>query len=154
VGKGYADPFLGAVEGNAVNHSLVYRRIDARLLLGLVVVLLGACQGAGEPEAEVAEAKTSQAAGTQPVAAKPSAAKLTRDQRVAALRKSLARPLSRSLEGLNIETLPNGKRAVHLDGRFGHATMLRIKPDGTRERGCFDNAEHAVEFATRGEAQP
>jgi hypothetical protein len=32
--------------------------------------------------------------------------------------------------------------------------MLRIKPDGTRERGCFDNVERAVEFATRDEAQP
>jgi hypothetical protein len=78
---------------------------------------------------------------------------MTRDQRVAALRKSLARPLSRSLEGLKVETLPNGKRAVHLEGRFGHATILRLKPDGTRERGCFDDAEHAVEFATRDEAQ-
>lgn len=79
---------------------------------------------------------------------------ITREQRVAALRKSLARPLSRSVDGLNIETLPNGKRAVHLEGGFGHATVLRINPDGTRERGCFDNAEHAVEFAAGGEAQP
>jgi hypothetical protein len=55
---------------------------------------------------------------------------------------------------LTIETLPNGKQGVHLQGRFGHATMLRIKPDGTRERGCFDNVERAVEFATRDEAQP
>lgn len=87
-------------------------------------------------------------------AAKAGSVQITREQRVAALRSSLARPLSRSPEGLNVETLPNGKRAVHLDGRFSHATILRIRPDGTRERGCFDNAEHAVEFATGDEVQP
>ena len=145
---------LGAVEGNVVNYRLVCRRIGARLLLGVVAVVLVACQGPSEPESEAANVEASRAPGTLPPATKASSVKVTRDQRVAALRKSLARPLSRSLEGLHVDELPNGKRAVHLEGRFGHATILRMKPDGTRERGCFDNAEHAVEFATHDEVQP
>jgi hypothetical protein len=145
---------LGAVEGNVVNHPSVCGRIGVCLSLSVVAVVLGACQGPSEPASEAARGDASRAPSTQRPAAKTGAVQLTRDQRVAALRKSLARPLSRSVEGLNVETLPNGKRAVHLDGRFGHATILRIKPDGTRERGCFDDAEHAVEFATRDEVQP
>jgi len=145
---------LGAVEGNVVNHLSVCGYSNARLLLGVVAVLLGACQAPSEPGSEAANAETSRSPRTQPKAATVAAVKLTRDERIAALRKSLARPLSRSLEGLKIETLPNGKRAVHLDGRFGHVTILRIKPDGTRERGCFDNTERAVEFATSNQSQP
>jgi hypothetical protein len=150
----YAACLLGAVEGNVVNHHIVCRRIDAYLLLGVFAVLLGACQGPSEPGSEAGEAETSRAPGSQRAVAKAGGVPITREQRVAGLRKSLARPLSRSLEGLNAETLPNGKHGVRLQGRFGHATMLRIKPDGTRERGCFDNVEHAVEFATRDEGQP
>lgn len=134
-----------------VNYLMVSRRSSARTLLGVVAVVLGACQGPSEPDSEAA---ASSASTTQQLATNAGQVQATREQRVAALRKTLARPLSRSPEGLNIETLPNGRHAVHLDGRFGHATILRIKPDGTRERGCFDNAERAVEFATRDEAQP
>ncbi len=137
-----------------VKRIYVCRRIDARLLLGVVAVVLGACQGPSEPGSEAAEVGASRVPGQPQPAANVGTLQSTREQRVAALRRSLARPLSRSVEGLNIETLPNGKRAVHLEGRFGHATILRINPDGTRERGCFDNAEHAVEFATRDEGQP
>lgn len=137
-----------------VNSRVVFGRINACLLLGAVAAVLGACQGPIEPGPEAAEGKTSRVPGTRAPAAKVGAVQLTRDQRVAALRKSLARPLSRSLDGLDVETLSNGKHGVHLQGRFGHATMLRIKPDGTRERGCFDNVEHAVEFATRDDGQP
>ena len=137
-----------------VNHRVVHRRLDCCRLLGVVAVLLGACQGPSEPGSEAAEREPSRALGTARPVAKAAALQITRDQRVAALRKSLAQPLSRSLEGLNVETLPNGKHGVHLQGRFGHATMLRIKPDGTRERGCFDNVERAVQFATRDEGQP
>jgi len=135
-----------------VNYPFLSRRIRAGLL-GVVAVLLGACQGPGEPGSSAAEAETGPAAGPQ-LPAKAGPVEITREQRVAALRKALARPLSRSIEGLNVETLSNGKSAVHLEGRFGHATMLRINPDGTREHGCFDNAERAVEFATRSGAQP
>jgi len=136
-----------------VKHLIVRGRIDARLLLGVVAVLLGACQGPSEPGSPAAtDAETSRAPRPQRQAA--AAVKLTRDERIAALRKSLARPLSHSLDGLKIETLPNGRRAVHLDGRFGQVTILRINPDGTRERGCFDNAERAVAFATRNQSQP
>lgn len=151
--KRYARRLLGAVEGNVANHRVVWWRVDF-CLLGVVGVLLGACQGPSEPGAEAGAGETRRQPETQRPVAKPGAIPITRDQRVAALRSSLARPLSRSLDGLNVETLPNGKHGVHLQGRFGHATMLRIKPDGTRERGCFDNVEHAVQFATRNEAQP
>jgi len=120
--------------------------------LAVVAVLLGACEGPSGSSSEAAEAEASRTPAKRPAAA--AALLSTRDQRVAALRKSLSRPLSRSIEGLKVEALPNGKSAVHLEGRFGHATMLRINPDGTRERGCFDDAERAIEFATRGEAKP
>lgn len=134
-----------------VNHRVVWRRIDL-CLVGVVAVLLGACQGPSESGLETGAAEARRPPGMPRPAAKPVADQVTRDQRVAALRQSLGRSLSRSLEGLNVDTLPNGKHGVQLQGRFGHATMLRIRPDGTRERGCFDNVEHAVEFATR-EAQ-
>lgn len=150
----YARCVLGAVEGYVVNNHLVFRRVGVCLSLGVLGVLLGACQGPSEPGPQATEAEASRATATPRPAANAESVKMTRDQRVAALRKTLARPLSRSPEGLNVETLPNGKRAVHLDGRFSHATILRIKPDGTREHGCFDDADHAVEFATGDEARP
>ncbi|MES1186274.1 MAG: hypothetical protein ABUL60_20855 [Myxococcales bacterium] len=149
----YGESLLGAVEGSVVNHRVLRRRIDLCWSLGVIAVLLGACQGPSEPGSKATEAETSPAPTTQRLAPNAGVVPITRDQRITALRKSLARPLSRSLEGLNVETLPNGKHGVHLQGRFGHATMLRIKPDGTREHGCFDNVERAVEFATRDEAQ-
>lgn len=136
-----------------VNHR-VCGRVDARWLLGVVAVVLGACQGSSEPESEAVEASASHAPAAAPPATKADVVQLTREQRIAALRKSLARPLSRSVEGLSTQTLSNGKHAVHLEGRFGHATIVRINPDGTRERGCFDNAEHAIEFATGAGVQP
>lgn len=136
-----------------VNYRSVCRRIGACLSLSVLGVVLGACQGPSEPESEAAGAETSRALETPRRAPSAGAVQATLEQRVAALRKSLARPLSRSLDGLKVATSPNGKRAVHLEGRFGHATILRINPDGTRERGCFDNAEHAVEFATRDEVE-
>lgn len=149
----YGESLLGAVEGSVVNHRVVWRRIDLCWSLGVIAVLLGACQGPSEPGSKTTEGETSPAPTTQRLAPNAGVVPITRAQRVAALRESLAQPLSRSVEGLTIETLPNGKQGVHLQGRFGHATMLRIKPDGTRERGCFDNVERAVEFATRDEAQ-
>jgi hypothetical protein len=144
---------LGAEEGNVDNRRFVRGRVDACLLVGVVAVALSGCQGPSEPGPEVAESKAEREPAVQRPVAQSGAVQVTREQRVAALRQALARPLSHSVEGLAVETLPNGKRAVHLDGRFGHAMMVRIKPDGTRERGCFDNAEHAVEFATREEEQ-
>jgi hypothetical protein len=142
------------VEGNVVNHPFVCSRVEARLVLGLAAVLLGACQGPSEPTSETVEVEASRAPGIPTPASKVGAVQTTRAERVAALRKALERPLSRSFEGLKVETLASGQRTVHLEGRFGHATLLRIKPDGTRERGCFDDAEHAVEFATRDDGQP
>jgi hypothetical protein len=142
---------LGAEEGNVDNRSFVRGRIDAGLLVGVMAVVLSGCQGSSERGAEVREFKADGESTPQRPGAQVGAGPVTREQRVAALRQALARPLSHSVEGLDVKTLPNGKRAVHLGGRFGHAMMLRINPDGTREHGCFDSAEHAVEFATREE---
>ncbi len=58
--------------------------------------------------------------------------------------------LNRSQKDLEVKTLANGRKSISLDGRFGHATVLRVNPDGTRERGCFDKAEPAIKFMTRG----
>ena len=133
----YAGSFLGAVEGNVVKHSFVCRCVRARLSLGVVAVLLGACQGPSEAGLKAAEAETTGVPAASP-AVKVGDAQLTREQRVAALRKSLSRPLSRSLEGLNVDTLPNGRHAVHLDGRFGHV--------GDRVAGHGRTRSREIEF--------
>jgi hypothetical protein len=63
----------------------------------------------------------------------------------------LARALTRSTEGLQVFQLTNGGTGVHLDGRFQHALMVRVKPDGSLETVCT-NHSHTAEKFLRGES--
>jgi hypothetical protein len=129
------------------------RRVGAGVLVCSASWTALACEGT-EPSARESAAVTAAPAPAQ--APKPpvgGVVELTREQRVAALKKVLEPRLSRSREGLESETLGNGKQGVHLHGRFGHATVLRVNPDGSRERGCFDDVARAVDFATAEEAE-
>jgi hypothetical protein len=77
----------------------------------------------------------------------------TREQRVEALRRVLEPRLNRSSADLHSDELPGGRRGIKLQGRFGHATMARRRPDGALETGCFDDSEKAMRFATELDAQ-
>ena len=52
---------------------------------------------------------------------------------------------NRSVEGLVVEKTSRGARA-HLHGRFQHALVLRIAPDGSVSMECVDTAERAAEL--------
>jgi hypothetical protein len=70
----------------------------------------------------------------------------------------LSKALTRSTEGLRVFELANGGKGVHLDGRFQHVLMVRVKPDGSLETVCT-NHSHAAEKFLRGtsdgaDAQP
>lgn len=58
----------------------------------------------------------------------------------------LAKALNRSAEGLRVFELENGGKGVHLDGRFLHALMVRVKPDGSLETVCTNHPHEAEVF--------
>lgn len=55
-------------------------------------------------------------------------------------------PDNQSVEGLEIEELPQGAIKADLQGRFRHALVLRIAPDGSRSIECIDSAEREAEL--------
>jgi hypothetical protein len=61
----------------------------------------------------------------------------------------LTKALTHSTEGLQVFDLANGGKGVHLDGRFQHVLMVRVKPDGSLETVCT-NHSHAAEKFLRG----
>ena len=62
------------------------------------------------------------------------------------LSEALARALTRSTEGMQVFELENGGKGVHLGGRFQHAYMVRIRPDGTLETYCTEHSHEAEAF--------
>jgi len=63
-----------------------------------------------------------------------------------ALSESLARALSRSVDGLEVFDLDSGGKGVHLGGRFQHVMTIKVKADGSLELGCVDSAVKAREI--------
>jgi hypothetical protein len=64
----------------------------------------------------------------------------------------LAKALSRSTGGLQVFELANGGTGVHLDGRFQHALMVRVKADGSLETVCTCHTSAAEDFLHAGSA--
>ena len=62
------------------------------------------------------------------------------------LSASLAKALTRSTEGLRVFDVSSGGKGVHLDGRFQHALMVRVKPDGSMETVCTSHSHAAEKF--------
>ena len=62
------------------------------------------------------------------------------------LSAALAKALSRSTEGLRVFELSNGGMGVHLDGRFQHVLMVRMRPDGSLETVCTSHSREAESF--------
>jgi hypothetical protein len=62
----------------------------------------------------------------------------------------VARALIRSTEGLQVFKLENGGKGVHLDGRYKHAFMVRVRPDGSLETLCTDHSHGAEAFLKAG----
>ena len=58
----------------------------------------------------------------------------------------LAKALTRSTEGLQVFEVSNGGNGVHLDGRFQHALMVRVRPDGSLETVCTSHSHAAETF--------
>ena len=58
----------------------------------------------------------------------------------------LSKALTRSTEGLQVFQLTNGGTGVHLDGRFQHALMVRVRPDGSLETVCTSHPHAAEKF--------
>jgi len=66
----------------------------------------------------------------------------------------LAKALTRSTEGLEVFELKNGGKGVHLDGRFQHALMVRVKADGSLEMVCTSHSHAAEKFLHDNPAGP
>jgi hypothetical protein len=58
----------------------------------------------------------------------------------------LSKALTRSTEGLQVFELASGGKGVHLDGRFQHALMVRVKADGSVETTCTNHPHDAEDF--------
>jgi len=67
-------------------------------------------------------------------------------QQTGTLSAPLAKALNRSAEGLRVFELENGGKGVHLDGRFQHALVVRVKPDGSLETVCTNHSRAAEKF--------
>lgn len=59
---------------------------------------------------------------------------------------TLAAMTNNSTEGLQETTLPNGVKAIDLQGRFAPVTLARPNADGTMELKCVTGFEEAAEF--------
>lgn len=62
------------------------------------------------------------------------------------LSEPLTKALTRTTEGLRLFELSNDGKGVYLDGRFQHALMVRVKPDGTLETVCTSHSHAAEKF--------
>jgi hypothetical protein len=49
--------------------------------------------------------------------------------------------LDRSGEGLQVVHRPDGSRSIDLQGRFHEYAVIRIRPDGTKERICVQGPD-------------
>lgn len=58
----------------------------------------------------------------------------------------LAKALTRTTEDLRVFELSNDGKGVYLDGRFQHALMVRVKPDGSLETVCTSHSHAAEKF--------
>ena len=58
----------------------------------------------------------------------------------------LSKALTRSTEGLQVFGLEAGGGGVHLDGRYQHVLMVRVKPDGSFETFCTNHPHEAENF--------
>jgi len=67
-------------------------------------------------------------------------------QQTGTLSAPLAKALTRSTDGLRVFELSNGGKGVHLDGRFQHVLMVRVKPDGSLETVCTSHSHVAEDF--------
>lgn len=60
-----------------------------------------------------------------------------------ALSEALEHALSRSAGGLEVFELPAGGLGVHLEGRFQHVMMVKVRADGSFELECVDSVRKA-----------
>jgi len=74
-------------------------------------------------------------------------------QKADGLSVPLAKALDRSTDGLHLFELANGGRGMHLDGRFQHVLMVRVKADGSLETVCVNHAHEAEKFLKRSAAE-
>ena len=68
------------------------------------------------------------------------------DEETQTLVAQVSKLTNRSSEGLTIETDPNGKKLVNLEGRFNGVVLGRANADGTTEVRCVFTMEEAAEF--------
>ena len=76
----------------------------------------------------------------------PEASAQRRQRAVAELVRRLSPRLERSARGLATETDAEGREHVHLQGRFGHAVMVRRGADGQLVYGCAESTGAARRF--------
>jgi hypothetical protein len=65
------------------------------------------------------------------------------------LSEALEHALSRSAGGLEVFKPPAGGLGVHLEGRFQHVMMVKVKADGSFELECIDSVHKARDFLHR-----
>jgi hypothetical protein len=59
--------------------------------------------------------------------------------------------LDRSGEGLQVVHRPDGSRSIDLQGRFHEYAVIRVRPDGTKERVCVQEPDLEAALRERGE---
>jgi hypothetical protein len=62
-------------------------------------------------------------------------------------------PLNRFSRDLEIVVQPDGSKIVDLEGRFHHATVVRILADGSFAITCVDSHEHETKLLEEGASE-
>lgn len=73
-------------------------------------------------------------------------AEQTSDDDASDQRRLTLSPDNRSVQGLEATTSAQGVTKVDLEGRFSHALVLKIAPDGSRSVECIDSHEREIEL--------
>lgn len=72
--------------------------------------------------------------------------RLPTEQETQDLVNSLAAMINTSTQGLQETTLPNGAKAIELNGRFASVALTRPNADRTTETRCVSSFAEAAEF--------
>lgn len=128
--------------------TISYRILPALLTAVCMAAPLAA---APSPEGEGAERPTPRAASAEigvsglRIVVDPSTGEIVsaqaRESHV--LSQALEHALSRSTQGLEVFEIPTGGMGVHLDGRFQHVMMVKVKADGSFDIECVDSVREA-----------
>lgn len=119
------------------------------IVLAVGALLIGpAAFGSEPPERDTETGSTPPEAATASSEIPPAAAE--RPTKTGRAYPAALSPLNRFSRDLEIVVQPDGSKIVDLEGRFHHATVVRILADGSFSITCVDSHEHETKLLEEG----